>query len=149
MKAFPRILLMIVATFAILVFGLYALIFTSLGGMQAFYTPFLLILVPGLLILAVLWINSLAGKKVRMLVTLVFLGIMFISSAGYHAVNAWLANIPTVNDQGVNLEEYRPFVKDSRAVRLDETSKFRIESTLPRLDGATALYPLYLSLIHI
>lgn len=98
MKTFPRILLMIVATFAILVFGLCALIFTSLGGMQAFYTPFLLVLVPGLLILAVLWIFSLAGNKVRKLVTLVFLGIMFISVAGYHAINAWFANIPTVSD---------------------------------------------------
>ena len=139
---------MIVTTFAILMFGLYALIITSLGGMQAFYTPFLLILVPGLLLLAVLWIFSLAGKKVRKLVTLVFLGIMLLSAAGYHSVKAWFASIPTVNDQGVNLEEYRPFAKDSRAVRLDETSSLKIGSELPRLDGATALYPLYAAFVQ-
>ena len=148
MKTFPRILLLIVATFAILVFGLYALIFTSLGGMQVFYTPFLLVLVPGLLILAMLWIFSLAGKKVRILVTLVFLGIMFTSAAGYHAVSAWFANIPTISDQGVNLEAYRPFAKDSRAVRLDETSSLKIVAELPGLDGATALYPLYAAFVQ-
>lgn len=148
MKIFPRILLMTLATFAILVFGLYALILTTFGGMQAFYTPFLLAVVPGLLILAALWTFSLAGKKVRKLATLVFLGIMLVSAAGYHTVNAWLASIPTVSDQGVNLNEYRPFSKDSKAVHLDETSSLKIVSDLPRLDGATALYPLYAAFVQ-
>jgi phosphate transport system substrate-binding protein len=139
---------MTLSTFAILVFGLYSLILTTLGGMQAFYTPYLLILSAGLLALAVLWIFSLGGKKMRKLVTLVFLCIMLVSAAGYHAVNAWLASIPTVSDQGVNLNEYRPFTKDSRAVHLDETSSLKIVSDLPRLDGATALYPLYAAFVQ-
>jgi phosphate transport system substrate-binding protein len=135
---------MILATFAILVFGLYSLILTALGGMQTFYTPYLLILSAGFLALAVLWIFSLGGKKARKLATLVFLCIMLVSAAGYHAVNAWLASIPTVSDQGVNLEEYRPFfAPGSRAAQLDGTSTLKIVSELPRLDGATALYPLY------
>lgn len=35
------------------------------------------------------------------------------------------------------------FWEDSKVVKLEEEAGFRLESNLPRLDGATALYPVY------
>lgn len=46
-------------------------------------------------------------------------------------------------DQEVNLWDYEPFAENTKAVSLDETSTLKLTDNLPRLDGATALYPLY------
>ncbi|KZE37131.1 hypothetical protein AV656_11145 [Bhargavaea cecembensis] len=52
---------------------------------------------------------------------------------------------PVVQDDGVNLYEYAPFLEDTKAVSTDEPASFRLEGDLPVIDGATALYPLYAS----
>lgn len=43
----------------------------------------------------------------------------------------------------MNLELYKPFTENTKAVSLEEESTLKLEDNLPRLDGATALYPLY------
>ena len=43
----------------------------------------------------------------------------------------------------ISLIEYEPFRENTLAMSLDEPSALRLEENLPRLDGATALYPLY------
>lgn len=43
----------------------------------------------------------------------------------------------------INLRDYAPFEPDTKAVQLSEFSSLRITEDLPRLDGATALYPIY------
>lgn len=51
--------------------------------------------------------------------------------------------IPVVRDGQVILHDYRPYGEDTKTVFLDEQATFTIEDDLPRLDGATALYPVY------
>lgn len=46
-------------------------------------------------------------------------------------------------DSEVDIYEYMPFSKDSKAATLSEPSTFTMKENLPRIDGATALYPLY------
>lgn len=46
-------------------------------------------------------------------------------------------------DGEVNLENYQPFTDSEKLARLNSTASFKIEHDLPKLDGATALYPLY------
>lgn len=43
----------------------------------------------------------------------------------------------------VNLRDYEPFRENTLAKSLDENSSLSLQNNLPRLDGATALYPLY------
>jgi len=43
----------------------------------------------------------------------------------------------------ISLIEYEPFRKNTLAKSLDEPSDFLLQDNLPRLEGATALYPLY------
>lgn len=41
------------------------------------------------------------------------------------------------------MEQYRPFMDHSNLAELDEPATLKLTSDLPRMDGATALYPLY------
>lgn len=50
--------------------------------------------------------------------------------------------IPTVEEENI-LVEYAPYGEESKVVVLDEEPQLRLEEDLPRLDGATALYPVY------
>lgn len=48
-----------------------------------------------------------------------------------------------ISDGSLEVEEYLPFKKDTKAVTLDEPASLKIEDNLPVIDGATALYPIY------
>ena len=44
--------------------------------------------------------------------------------------------------------DYEPFKEGTKAVILPETSTLKLKTNLPRLDGATALYPLYAAFVQ-
>lgn len=48
-----------------------------------------------------------------------------------------------ISDGSLEVEEYKPFQKNTKAVTLDEQATLKIEDNLPIIDGATALYPIY------
>src|SRR5699024_384687 len=48
----------------------------------------------------------------------------------------------------VDLSEYEPFMKGSKAARLDTEASLQLEEPLLRIDGATALYPIYASFVQ-
>lgn len=57
-----------------------------------------------------------------------------------HEVGGWM--------EEVNLVSYEPFRANTLAKSLDEPSSLRLQGNLPRLDGATALYPLYAAFVR-
>jgi phosphate transport system substrate-binding protein len=48
----------------------------------------------------------------------------------------------------INLQNYQPFSNNTRAVKLPEPATLRLVENLPRISGATALYPLYASFVQ-
>ncbi|QQO09892.1 PstS family phosphate ABC transporter substrate-binding protein [Breznakiella homolactica] len=54
----------------------------------------------------------------------------------------------TVGEQSLNLLEYMPFSEGTKAAFLDKPSALQLRSELPRIDGATAFYPLYASFVQ-
>ena len=68
---------------------------------------------------------------------LILLGILFCLATG-----GLRAGTPAVD---VDISRYKPFSKDAKLARLDRPAELTYSSddTLPRLDGAVALYPLY------
>jgi len=52
------------------------------------------------------------------------------------------------NNDEMNLYNYQPFVANTLVKSLDEPSNLRLLSDLPRLDGATALFPLYSAFVR-
>jgi phosphate transport system substrate-binding protein len=64
---------------------------------------------------------------------------------GYYAV---LPEPPPVDVEYMEIGQYLPFVDGTKIALLDEESLLQLTDNLPRLDGATALYPLYSSFVH-
>jgi len=58
--------------------------------------------------------------------------------------NWWLnMTLPEGEEPRMDLTAFIPFSEDSKLVRLEEPSTLTLSTDLPRLDGATALFPLY------
>ena len=75
----------------------------------------------------------------------VVIGIVFFGSMkGYYVYTESLR----IEERGVELLDYQPFKEGSDLAKLDGSSSFTLDSELPRLDGATALYPLYASFVE-
>ena len=47
-----------------------------------------------------------------------------------------------------NFWQYEPFGENSKAAHLDGKSNLKLSENLPKLDGATALYPLYAAFVQ-
>jgi len=64
------------------------------------------------------------------------------AAAGQGIARARYVAIPTVSDE-VDLGQYQPFAPGNRLVVPGQAPSLRITADWPRLDGATALYPVY------
>jgi phosphate transport system substrate-binding protein len=86
--------------------------------------------------------NFVKPKKVYLIFgSLLIVGLLAVG--GYEGIKAYDRSFATLNDQGVDLNAYRPFANGTKAVKLAEPSTYTIKDNPPKLDGATALYPLY------
>lgn len=123
--------------------GFIGMVFMSLTGYAKFYAPLVGIVTAGCFILIVIKIFGWLKPKTFRYVFIGFVLICGLAVGGYEANQAYQNSFIKVNEQGVDLEAYRPFASNSKAVKLAEESTLKITSDLPRMDGATALYPLY------
>lgn len=102
-----------------------------------------------LCICAALWLLILARKgRVRRILLLCLAAALAVCAAA--GLRGWRrSRVPTVGDRGLLLNEYAPNAPGTKAVFLEEGSTLRLPGwTLPRLDGATALYPLYSAFVQ-
>jgi len=143
-----RILLAILLIGLTLFFSFAAILIFSLDGDGKFYTPYVFIVT----ILFIAWLISLIFQKLK-LKSLIYsmAALIFLSAAAasiYEYRKDYIAKIPVIDDQGVNLWEYEPFGKESKVALLNEESTLSISEDLPVIDGATALYPLYAAFVR-
>lgn len=143
-----KILLSIFVTGILLFFGFIGMIMTALMGGEKFYTPLIAVVTVGLIILLIFLIFNLLKKKAFKIVIISYFAICILAFTGYSINSAYRNSIPTVNEQGVDLNKYTPFTEGTKSVNLDGPSKLKIQSDLPKLDGATALYPLYSAFVQ-
>lgn len=68
-------------------------------------------------------------------------------AGGEWAYWAWDDSFDTIKDE-VDLGQYQPFGEGSKLVALKTPSSLQLSGELPRLDGATALYPLYAAFVQ-
>ena len=72
-----------------------------------------------------------------------------IGCGAYCAFGLWRSSVPTVDDRDLLLWQYEPFSEGTKAVSLEEQSTLRFHrEDLLRLDGATALYPIYAGFVQ-
>ena len=75
--------------------------------------------------------------------------LILIGCFGWIGYGYYLDSIPTISDRDLMLYEYTPFREGTKAVQLDEESTLKFaEDQRIRLDGATALYPVYAGFVQ-
>lgn len=144
MKIFGTILTVVIVGFA----GFIATIIASLSRNAEFYVPIVLAVTIGVIILILLAIYGQLKKKVTKVSAIVFFSLCAVSIIGYEGYQKYLKSLEVVSNQDVDLSEYRPFAKNTKAVLLKENSTYKIKENLPMLDGATALYPVYSAFVQ-
>lgn len=136
-----KLILIAFITFLIVIVG-WVLTIIALLSNAWYLMPFIIALCLFLVILTLFkqygWNKRPTGKKV------------FYGITGLVLVGALVVAIPDIHDRTiakvgaeVDLYEYQPFNKGTKAVKLGEPSTLMLEDKLPILDGATALYPMY------
>ncbi|MFP4974760.1 PstS family phosphate ABC transporter substrate-binding protein [Paenibacillus sp. CN-4] len=143
-----RILWTLPAVAGILFIGYIAVIFSSLLGGLLFYTPLIAALFIGLALYTAMSIIGLPQRRIRNRLLLGFLVLCALTTAGYEIRQAYHNSFAEVDEPEIDLGGYAPFAENTLAVRLDAPASYRIRDHLPKLDGATALYPLYSAFVQ-
>lgn len=128
--------------------GFGGAIFAALSGHQKFYAPFIIGIALGLFIFFMIHMFEIVNRTTVRNWFIAFIGICIVSIGAYEVYKGYHASFGSVNEQGVNLYEYKPFAENTKAVSLGEQATLQIEGEVPRLDGATALYPLYSAFVQ-
>ncbi|MDN4493784.1 PstS family phosphate ABC transporter substrate-binding protein [Ureibacillus aquaedulcis] len=83
------------------------------------------------------------GKAIFFAIAFLALGLACIQPV-YEGYKSRLATV----DSEVDITEYAPFLNNSKVAHLSEPSSLAIKESLPKIDGATALYPLYSAIVQ-
>lgn len=86
-------------------------------------------------------------KKVLVIISISAFIITALSGIGIYAYEHYLNSI-SISDRGIDLYDYEPFTNSPHLARLDGEASLHLEDNLIRLDGATALYPVYASFVE-
>lgn len=127
----------------LLFFGAVIAAFSILTSRELFYSYIIMAVDIGIILLISLMIFCSNKKKRIIQLMCVYFVVCLISGGIYLANRGYKNSIATINEQQIDLVKYMPFKKDTKAVRLSEDSELKITTDIPKLDGATALYPLY------
>lgn len=144
LKIFFTIIVLIISYFI----GAYTLLFAGLLSINFFIALPSLLILPGLLIPQI-WLKR-SNKKIALIIWCAFVGIILILLGIFYInrVNDERFKIMTDN---INVYEYMPFDKKSKIAVLDDESSLKFkenDGTLPIVDGAAALFPVYSSFIN-
>ncbi|MFJ5770745.1 PstS family phosphate ABC transporter substrate-binding protein [Psychrobacillus sp. NPDC093180] len=111
---------------------------------------FIALIITGAIILYVFYVLLLFHffkTKKRKVVFGSIAGVAIIVSSVSPIQHIYTNSIPSV-DAEVNVYDYKPFSESSKIATLDDDSTLKLTGDLPKLDGATALYPLYSAFVQ-
>ncbi len=88
------------------------------------------------------------GRRGRRLVLGALLAVC-LAAGVYVGHGVWRDSLPSMSDRDLMLWQYQPFEEDTKAVRLEEESTLQFTKYQRlKLDGATALYPVYAAFVQ-
>lgn len=125
-------------------------LFGSLGAFPAYITKIIPFAGGATLIALVLQSSGYINESALKWLGRITLAVCVVSAV-YVGWGVYQNSIPTMDDRGELLWEYRPFDPESKAVSLDEPSTLQFDLDTAcrlRLDGATALYPVYSAFVQ-
>jgi len=124
---------------ALSIIGFFGGIMILLSGERAWLPLFFFVL---LFLFFIFLLSKRIGDAKRWKQTAIVFVVLAIMLAVWPLYQAYLESIPGVSAE-VDIYSYMPFQEDSKLNVLDEEPELQFEGDLPRLDGATALYPIY------
>ncbi|WNS44426.1 substrate-binding domain-containing protein [Paenibacillus sp. MMS20-IR301] len=143
-----KLLYSILALAIITITGFIAYVIATFTGGMLFYAPLILAAAAGLAVFTVITIFELFSRRLRLILLAAFAGICLLSAAGHEIRQAYINSLTEVSEPEVNLLQYAPFEVNTKAAALDHKPAYQITEQMPRLDGATALYPLYSAFVQ-
>ncbi len=141
LKLFIKILLTLALVGASFLALLAALVLFAFGapqwGVLLCFLPF---------VIPAIWIK----KRKPYLITYVCLFLTALIICGVQLGIAWYEESITIDvAPNINVYEYLPFSEDSKIVKVDsKTLKFGVHDELPRIDGASAAFPVYSAFVN-
>ena len=92
-------------------------------------------------------------KKTRLITALSFFAAAALLTAVFAGPELYRHSLPRASEDEIDLIAYMPFGynaenRETKAASLNGVSSLRLYDNLPRLDGATALYPLYAAFVR-
>lgn len=106
------------------------------------WIPFIIIFAIFLYLLFLAFLFRYFKTKKRIIWFVVISCVAISASSIWPIYQKYVENIPTVSAE-VNIYEYMPFEENSKVVTLEEEATLQLSDSLPIMDGATALYPIY------
>lgn len=147
-KKIRNIILKVVATVAIiyicLYVGFFSIIICSSSDINIISTYASALILPTIL-LPLLYSKN---KKKVFKYWLIFVVIFALTLAINVVISNYEESITINTSPNINTDEYLPFVKDSKIVKLDKEASLKLENDLPILDGAAACFPMYSAFVN-
>lgn len=141
MEMFGRVMMALFIGVAICFFGVPVLFILALNG----DVHFIGLVVAAMVSVWLLYIFSdidLYKKPKGKKIAAGIIGLCLVIGASFSIPYFYKQSFAKVDGE-VDLYEYEPFTDSDKLAQPDSPSSFKIENDLPKLDGATALYPLY------
>ena len=136
----------VITFFMVVIFGgatLFLFLLGNLGMFPLYVTKIIPVVGTAVVIALSLTLSGYLKPQAHRIVGYGFLAVCLLS-LGYIAHGIYQDSLPTVDDRSLMLLDYQPFIRDNQLVTLDEPADFHLETPWAlRLDGATALYPVY------
>ena len=131
------IFLAVVSTFI----GMIALSFSNVDA--NFYNT-ILVIVSVLLSILIFGFVWKFGRRKKVYIPLVSAIVLcLLVAVGFNFYQGYIYSIPTLRDNHNLLTQYRPYYEETKVAELSEESSLKINENIPKMDGATALYPMY------
>ena len=137
-----KIIIYISATILWVYTCLWAAVSAAFYGRSPFYFALILICCAVVLLYVTIHVFRIAAPKKMKTAWLVFLSLTVASCAVHEGIKSYDKSIARVRED-FDLTPYAPFAQNTLTASLDTPSTLTLTSDLPRLDGATALYPVY------
>ena len=109
----------------------------------------ILLIAIGLVVYAciVLYLFQFFSTKKRRIIFAIVAGLVLLASTIPTIQYTYESKI-TMNANEESIFEYQPFTDSAKIARLETESTLTLKSDLPKMDGATALYPLYSAFVE-
>lgn len=142
-KVTLKILLTILTLFSTIYAGLIGFLILYMGDYWKILCPGVFAVIP-ILVLPLIWFEN---KKKWLAISLSIVFLYGCALGVNYGVMEYEESLIIDTSPNIRIEEYLPFVDDSKIVKLEEAS-LQLHEPLPIIDGAAAVFPVYSAFVY-